>query len=724
MHKRTLAVLAVVAAAGAIFPFGLPKVAHAAPSVVSYNTIVISPLPIAQPGSLNPSMPSTNTVTMCVQPQENGAKVGVDVPVYLNLVSGLFTAPHAMGGSAMSGSTPLPVAPTPPVQFFTVATCTFANPGGNSGTVNDAVPVTYTGPSTVPLNGRDVIGADIDGTSFNTATGTCTGAGACNDGTYVFSSVADYTWSVGPPIATTGLLTAGQKVTFTVTAVDGTGHAVPGAFLDLSLTSTASAGGTATAVNTVNGVGKVKSLTNFPTGGRFGADPSGSVSITYSAANPLPANGVDTITAQNHPTATVEESTSYTYATVTPPPSNPYTAVTPFRVCDTRPAGGGITANQCDDNSTGAGSGPIGQGATRVITVDNFGGVPASGVTAVVVNVTAIAPTKGTFLSLFPDGTSRSSSNLNPQAGAVVANLVEVGVSTAGKIDLFNDLGTINVAVDIEGYVSSSSTGLFTSTSPVRICDTRTAGGGITANRCDTPHTMAIGPGGTLTFNVDGSPSPVPGTGVSAVVFNLTAIDPTVKTVLTAFAGGTTRPTASNVNIDAHQALPNRVIVPVTCASGHCSVSIWNSVGTVNVAVDVDGWFTTGSGAQFTAVTPARICNTQFGNPSDGGQTSGCAKATIGAGHLLNIDVTGIDGVPLDAVAVVLNVTVVNATTSTFVTVYPGTSSRPTASDLNVASFLPVPNLVVAQVGTDGTISLFNDLGNVNLIVDVLGFYS
>jgi len=711
MHKRTVAVLAVAAAAGAILPFGLPKTASAAPAVVGYNSLVFAPLPIEQAGGLA----AGGTVTICVQPQENGAHLNSAASVWLSIDSGLFTAPPEPGGSATVGTTSLT---STPQMFTTQASCSYAN-AETSGTIMWAVPITYTGPSPVPVNGRDeIVAADAAG---DVSGGQCVVDTVCNTGTYVFSPVADYTWSVGPPIASTGSLTAGQHVTFTVTAVDSTGHSVPGAFLDLSLTSTASNGGTATAINTVNGVGKVKPLTNFATGGRFGADSSGSVSITYTAANPLPSDGVDTITAQNHPTETVEESTSYTYATVTPPSSNPYSAVTPFRVCDTRPVGPGIASNQCN---TGAGSGPIGQGATRVITVDGFGGVPASGVTAVVVNVTAIAPTKATFLSLFPDGTSRVSSNLNPQAGAVVANLVEVGVSTAGKIDLFNDLGTINVAVDIEGYVSSASTGLFTSTSPNRICDTRAAGSGVASNRCNTPHAMPITAGGTLTFNVNGSGSPVPGTGVSAVVFNLTAIDPTVRTVLTAFAGGTTRPTASNVNLEAHTALPNRVIVPVTCSGGNCSVSIWNSVGTVNVAVDVDGWFTTSSGTQFSALTPARICNTQFGNPSDGGQTTGCAKATIAAGHVLNIDVTGIDGVPLSAVAVVVNVTAVNATKATFVTVYPGTSSLPTASDLNVASGNPVPNLVVAQVGTDGTINLFNDLGNVNLIVDVLGYYS
>jgi len=151
----------------------------------------------------------------------------------------------------------------------------------------------------------------------------------------------------------------------------------------------------------------------------------------------------------------------YTYST-----PGAYTPVTPFRVCDTRPTSQGITANQCNDDSTGAGSGPLTSGAKRVVTVDGFGGLPGSGVTAVVVNVTAIAPTSGTFLTLYPDGGSvPATSNLNPQAGAIVANLVEVAVSTAGKIDVFNALGTINVALDIQGYVSSASTGLFTARS-------------------------------------------------------------------------------------------------------------------------------------------------------------------------------------------------------------------------------------------------------------------
>ena len=43
----------------------------------------------------------------------------------------------------------------------------------------------------------------------------------------------------------------------------------------------------------------------------------------------------------------------------------PYTPITPFRVCDTRPAVGGVPSNQCNTGSTGAGKGPIGELASR-----------------------------------------------------------------------------------------------------------------------------------------------------------------------------------------------------------------------------------------------------------------------------------------------------------------------------------------------------------------------
>src|SRR3984957_11812625 len=351
-----------------------------------------------------------------------------------------------------------------------------------------------------------------------------------------------------------------------------------------------------------------------------------------------------------------------------------------------------------------------------------------SGVTAVVVNVTAVDPTNNTYLSVNPDGvtTSPGTSNLNPDAGTVLANLVEVGVSTAGKIDVYNNVGTTNVVVDVEGYVDSSPAGLYTpATTPVRICDTRASGNGVAPNPCDAHGLSPIGSGQTLTFAVNGIGSPVPAA-VSAVVFNLTAINPTISTVLTAFAGGGSRPNASNLNIAAHAVLPNRVIIPVTCVSGTCTVSIWNSVGSVNIAVDVDGWSPTASGAQFTALaTPARVCDTRIA-------TTNCPKGIVAGGDVLNVDIAGVDGIPVDTgdagspVAIVANVTAVNATELTYVSVYPGptTLNHPNVSDLNPGPGQTAPNLVVVGVGSDGSINLFKNGGAIDLIVDVVGYYA
>ena len=696
--------MALIAAAA--IPLGLPRSASAS----GYTSLVFSPLPIAQPGTLAAS----TTVDLCVQP-ETAPKQHVAGTVYLSILSGLFTSPGHAGGTAMVGATALSSTPAP---FLTSLTCTVA-----AGTFTDGVLVAYTSASSLPLNGRDVISAAdsaADAATVGTG-GICPPSVACNTGTYVYSPVTSYTLSP-TPIAATGNLTAGQVVDITVTALDSTDHPVPGAYLDLSLTSTGTSGGSAEGFNEISIPPAYKQLNNSPQ--RVGATNLGTVAVVYTAANPLPSSGLDTIIAQNHPAETVQQITTYSYGTSIAPPSNPYTAVTPFRVCDTRPAVGGVPANQCDTNSTGAGSGPIGSGLTRVITIGTFGGVPSTGVTAIVVNVTAVAPTKATYLEIYPDGAhAPGTSNLNPAAGQVVANLVEVGM-TNGKIDVLNAIGSINVVIDIEGYVSAASTGRYTAASaPVRICDTRAPGGGVPTTRCNTSGPSPIGSGATLTFNVNGGGSPVPGTGVTAVVFNLTGIAPSVPTVLTAFTG-TPRPQASNLNINPHKAVPNRVIVPVTCAAGNCTVSIWNGAGTINIAVDIDGWFSA-SGTSFTALTaPVRVCNTQNGNPS----VQGCTKGAVagGSANVRNLVVTSVDGIPSNATAIVANVTAVNATTSTYVTVFPGPlgASVPNASDINTTSIFAVPNLVIVGVGSDGSINLFNAVGSVNFIVDVVGYYS
>ena len=80
-------------------------------------------------------------------------------------------------------------------------------------------------------------------------------------------------------------------------------------------------------------------------------------------------------------------------------------------------------------------------------------GIP-SGATAVVLNVTAIAPSAQTHLTVFPSGSPPVVSDLNPAAGAVEANMVVAKVSATGTVSIYNFTGSVNVAVDVAGWYS------------------------------------------------------------------------------------------------------------------------------------------------------------------------------------------------------------------------------------------------------------------------------
>ena len=83
--------------------------------------------------------------------------------------------------------------------------------------------------------------------------------------------------------------------------------------------------------------------------------------------------------------------------------------------------------------------------------------------------------------------------------------------------------------------------------------------------------------------------------------------------------------------------------------------------------------------------------------------------------------VTGNGGVPTTASGVVANVTVTNTTARSYLTVYPATSARPLASDLNWSPGTTVPNLVVAELGTNGALGIYDAQGSTDVIVDVAG---
>ena len=384
-------------------------------------------------------------------------------------------------------------------------------------------------------------------------------------------------------------------------------------------------------------------------------------------------------------------------ASAAPPPPGAYVALTPDRVLDTR------TGN-------GAPAALVAARATVTVQVTGRGGVPATGVSAVVLNVTAVGPTRAGFITVYGPGSLPTVSNLNFAAGQTVPNLVIVPVSATGTVRLFNGSpGTTDLLADVAGYYRSgapTTAGAFSALTPTRLLDTRTGNGAPTAR---------VAPRGTVTLQVTGRGG-VPATGVSAVVLNVTAVSPTRAGFVTAYGQGGL-PTVSNLNFTAGQTVPNLVIVPVSDTG---TVRLFNgSSGTIDLLADVAGYYRSGAptttGA-FGTLTPTRLLDTRTGN--------GAAQAAVAARGTVTLQVTGRGGVPATGVsAVVLNVTATSATRAGFVTVY-GQGSPPTVSNLNFTAGQTVPNLVVVPVSDAGSVRLLNgSSGTVDLLADVAGYY-
>ncbi|MET9318676.1 N-acetylmuramoyl-L-alanine amidase [Streptomyces sp. NPDC003038] len=222
---------------------------------------------------------------------------------------------------------------------------------------------------------------------------------------------------------------------------------------------------------------------------------------------------------------------------------------------------------------------PVGQGGVVTLTVAGVDGIPSTGVTAVVLNVTATNPTQPSFVSVYPSGTTRTSaSNLNFVAGQTIPNLVVVPVID-GKVNFYNNVGTVDLIADITGYFTSGGEGAnHLNFGPKRLMDTREGLGVPKA---------PVGQGGVVTLTVAGVDG-IPSTGVTAVVLNVTATNPTQPSFVSVYPSGTTRTSASNLNFVAGQTIPNLVVVPVIDGK----VNFYNNVGTVDLIADITGYFT------------------------------------------------------------------------------------------------------------------------------------
>lgn len=257
---------------------------------------------------------------------------------------------------------------------------------------------------------------------------------------------------------------------------------------------------------------------------------------------------------------------------------------------------------------------------------------------------------------------------------------------------------------------------------PFRLLDTRNTGG-------------PLGPGAIRPLQVTGAAaSPLPSSATAAVV-NVTEVSGSASSLLAVYPYGTSRPNASNLNFAAHTVIANLVTVTLGSHSGQGWINIYNALGSVNVLVDVEGYFTPQLASDVTGlfhpISPVGVCDTRHPSPTPICSAHGALGP--GASMVVNFATTG--GLPGDgtAEAVVVNLTGVAGTASTYLSMFPTNSNGGCTvtgtSTINLAPGAVQANRVMVALGpsslhgVDDALCVYNAAGIINVLIDANGWY-
>jgi hypothetical protein len=255
----------------------------------------------------------------------------------------------------------------------------------------------------------------------------------------------------------------------------------------------------------------------------------------------------------------------------------------------------------------------------------------------------------------------------------------------------------VNVTQQPAGSLSSALR--FVPITPCRLADTRAIN-------------FALLKGETRQFAVHGlPPCNIPAT-AQAYSLNITVVPPGYLGYLTAFPAGVPRPLASTLNSWNGRVVANASIVPAGTGG---AIAIYADDPT-HVIIDINGYFVLPNvpdGLVFYPLTPCRIADTR-GQPR---------PAVIGPFTQSFAVRGGTCGVPAEARAYAMNVTVVPERTVAFVTVWPTGQPQPLASTLNSFDGQVVPNLTLVPAGTNGEVSLYAT-DTADFVLDVTGYFA
>lgn len=372
-----------------------------------------------------------------------------------------------------------------------------------------------------------------------------------------------------------------------------------------------------------------------------------------------------------------------------PPTAAAYVPITPIRLFDSRDDG--WAGYQCP-------------GERLTVKVTGQLGLPASGVTAVALNLTLAGSGDAGFVTTWPAGEPQPpTSALNVVAPRQTrSNFVIVPVAPDGYVSVVSQNGGHLVA-DVAGYFlarSASTSGRIVSVAPQRLLDTRIA----PAQRLAAQTTRTVAVAGAA-----GVPVPV---GAQAAVVTLTATESAGGGYVAAWPSGSPVPLVSSVNLDGpNETVANLAIVPLGAGG---AFDLFTSTG-VHLVVDLVA-YVTGDNAPSTAtglfvpVLPARLFDTRL---DVGVLPAGWSVSPVHAGR---------GPIPADAASVFVNVTGIRSTEVTHLRIWPTGGALPLVSSLNLPPGDIRAAATLMRVGDQGRVSYWNAAGTIALAADAMGY--
>ena len=375
-----------------------------------------------------------------------------------------------------------------------------------------------------------------------------------------------------------------------------------------------------------------------------------------------------------------------------------FVAVAPARIADST---NGVNTTQQ----------PMTSGSTRTIGVLGVGGVPSTGVGAVVVDI-AGSSTAGSALHAYPSDGARQGSILKMVAGSGWnSNTAVVQPGADGKITLYNSAGSTNFNVDVQGYFTDTSDGTapggFVAIDPERAVSTGAGTGVAQAGSLK---------GGTTTTIDIASSSQIPAD-AAAVFANVRFYQSTYDGGAKIVPSDSTTTSAYSVNFLEGRFNDTGMSIKLG-PDGKIKVSLTGSSSkSTHLIVDIQGYFSAGGeeGSVFVPLDNSRIFDSRD-------------SVAVPANGEAQVEMAGKAGIPSDgsASAAMVTVMAMNWTNTGSIRLYNPDAAAPNTTNLAFTAPFDrdVSSTSIVEISNSGHITIQNlSSGPVHVILDAQGWF-